>query len=134
MDIATSVAVIAGLMLINTIFIVAALVRAIRTLGEVNKFAEMARLQLAPIAHDAAQILSDIRSIVKSIDKEMGKVGDSLTAVRETALSLREFEASIRQRVERPLVDLVTLLSALVTGARVFWSHFAKSDGSETGP
>ena len=126
MDVSTSVTIIAALIFVNTIFIVAAIVRLIKTLGEVQKLAEMDRLQLAPMTHDVTQIVGDIRSIVRTADKEMDKVGDSLTAVRDTARSLREFEATIHERIERPLLDLATILSAIVKGGAVFWKHFSK--------
>ncbi len=126
MDIELSVAIIAGLIFLNTIFVVAAIVRLMKVLGEGQKFLEMARLQLAPITHDVTQIVGDIRNIVKAVDKEMDKVGDSLTAVRDTARSLRDFESTIQERIERPLLDLTAILSALVRGGRVFWQHFAK--------
>ncbi len=126
MDISVSVAVIAGLLFINTLFIIVALVRLIKTLGEAHKFIEMARLQLAPITHDVTEIVGDVRTIVKSLEKEMGKVGDSLTAVRDTTRNFQEFEALIQDRIERPLLDITAVLSALVKGGHVFWRSFSK--------
>ncbi|MFQ5649648.1 MAG: DUF948 domain-containing protein [bacterium] len=126
MDISISVAIIAGLLLVNTFFLIAALVKAVRAFGEAQKLFEMTRLQLAPIAHDVTQIIADVRTIVKSVEKEMDKVGDSLTAVRDTTRNLKEFEAMIQERIERPLLDITAVLSALVKGGRAFWSTFAK--------
>ncbi|RMF69224.1 MAG: DUF948 domain-containing protein [Calditrichaeota bacterium] len=126
MDTSLSLAVIAGLLLVNTVFIVAALVRAMRTMGEAQRFIEMARLQLAPLSHDVTQIISDVRSIVRGVEREFPKIGDSLTAVRDTTRNLREFESMIQERIERPLLDVTAVLSALVRGSRVFWHNFKK--------
>lgn len=126
MDVSISVAIIAGLMLVNTIFVVAVLIKAMRAFGEARKLLEMARLQMAPLAHDVTQIMGDVRSIVRSVEKDMDKVGESLAAVRDTTQNLREFEAMIQERIERPLLDITAMLSAIVKGGRVFWSHFMK--------
>lgn len=126
MDISVSLTIIAALIFINTIFLSAALFKAIKMFAEAQKFVEMARLQIAPITHDVTQIIGDVRTIVKMIDKEMGKVGDSLSAVRDTTRNLREFEAMIQERIERPLLDITAILSALVKGGKVFWHNFTK--------
>jgi uncharacterized protein YoxC len=127
MDISLSVAIIAGLIFIITVFIVVALIKVFKALTEAQKLMETVRLQVAPIAHDLTHILSDVRSIVRSAEKEMGKVGESITAVRDTTRNIQEFEAMIQERIERPLLDVTAVLSALVKGGRVFWNNFNKS-------
>ena len=126
MEISTSVAIIAGLLLVNTVFIVTGLIRAMKTMTEAQKFIEMARLQIAPISHDVTQILSDVRSIVRTAEKDMDKVTDGLSAMRDTAVNLKEFEQRIQERIERPLLDIATTLSALAKGGKVFWTYLLK--------
>lgn len=126
MVISVSIAVIAGLILINTIFLVAVLIKAVKAFGEAQRLLEMVRLQIAPITHDVTQIISDVRSIVRTAEKEMVKVEDSITAVRDTTRNLREFEALIQERIERPLLDITAVLSALIKGGKIFWHNFVK--------
>ena len=126
MDISVSVAIIAALITINTLFIVIALFKAIKVFGEIQKLVEMVRLHIAPVSHDLTHILGDVRSIVKAAEGEMGKVGDSITAVRDTAVNLKEFEEMLQERIEQPLLDVTSVLSALVKGGRVFWNNYAK--------
>ncbi|MFQ5823164.1 MAG: DUF948 domain-containing protein [bacterium] len=126
MVISVSLAVIAGLILINTVFFVVALIKAIKAFGEAQRLLEMIRLHLAPITHDLTQILSDTRSIVRSAEKEMVKVEDSITAVRDTAKNIKDFESMIQERIERPLLDITAVLSALIKGSKVFWNNFIK--------
>lgn len=121
-----SVAIIAGLLFINTLFIIVVLIRALKVLGEFQKLIEMVRLQISPIIHDLTQILTDVRSIVRTAEKEMVKVEDSLTAVRDTTRNIKEFEALIQERIERPLLDLTAIISALVKGGQVFWQNVIK--------
>lgn len=126
MDLSISVAIIAGLLLIITVFLIAVFIKAIKALTEAQKLMEMARLQIAPITHDLSQIVGDIRTIVKSVEKEMYKVGDSLSAIRDTTRNVKAFEEMIQERIERPLLDITAVLSALVKGGRVFWSSISR--------
>ena len=126
MDISVSVAIIAALITINTLFMVIVLFKAIKVFGEIQKLIEMVRLHIVPVSHDVTHILGDVRSIVKAAEGEMGKVGDSITAVRDTAVNLKEFEEMIQERIEQPLLDVTSVLSALVKGGRVFWNNYAK--------
>lgn len=126
MDSSTSLAIIAALFLLNTIFLVAVLVRALGVLREARKFIEMVRLQIAPLTYDAGRIMNDVRSIVHKTEREMDKLGDGLTAVRDTARNIKEFEELIQERIERPLLDITAILSAIVKGGRVFWYNAFK--------
>ncbi len=126
MVISVSVAIIAGLLFVNTLFLVIVLIRAYTTMGEAKKLVEMVRLQISPITHDLTQILSDVRSIVRTVENEMGKVSDSISAVRDTVRNLHEFETMVQERIERPLLDITAVVSALVKGGRVFWNNFFK--------
>ena len=122
MDISTSVALIAGLLLLNTIFLVAFLIKAFKAFSEARKFFEMAKLQLAPISHDVTKITTQVTGILASVQKQMNTVGDSLSHVRDTTRNLKEFEFMIQERIQNPLLEITALLSALVKGGKVFWN------------
>jgi len=121
MDISTSVMLIAGLLLLSTIFLVVFLVKAFKTFSEAQKLLETARLQLTPISHDVTRITTEVRGILTSVQKDLDKVGDSLDHVRDTTRNLKEFEYMIQERIQEPLLEITTLLSALIKGGRVFW-------------
>jgi uncharacterized protein YoxC len=126
MVITISVAVIAALFFVITVFIVAASVRAFKAFGEAQKLLEAARFQLAPVTHDLTQILSSVRTIARSAENQLDKVSESVNAVRDTARNIREFEALIQERIERPLLDITAVLSALLKGGKVFWNNVRK--------
>ena len=122
MDISISVALIAGLLLLNTISLVAFLIKAFKAVSEARKFFEMAKLQLAPISHDVTKITTQVTGILASVQKQMNTVGDSLSHVRDTTRNLKEFEFMIQERIQNPLLEITALLSALVKGGKVFWN------------
>lgn len=122
MVISISVAVIAALMFIITVFIVAAAVRAFKAFGEAQKLMETVRFQIAPITHDLTQILSHVRTITRAAESQIEKINESVTAVRDTARNIKDFEALIQERIERPLLDITAVFSALLKGGKVFWN------------
>ncbi|HEX9653172.1 MAG TPA: DUF948 domain-containing protein [bacterium] len=126
MVLSISVAAIAVLFFIITVFIVAASIRAFKAFGEAQKLMETVRFQIAPIAHDLTHILGNIRSIARAAENQLDKVSESVTAVRDTARNIKEFEALIQERIERPLLDITAVFSALLKGGRVFWNNFRR--------
>lgn len=122
MDISTSVMLIAGLLLVNTIFLVVFLVKAFKTFSEARKLFETTRQQLVPISHDITRITTEVKGILTSVQKDMDKVGESLDHIRDTTRNLKEFEFMIQERIQEPLQEIATLLSALIKGGRVFWN------------
>ena len=126
MDISTSIALIAGLLLLITIFLVVFLLKAFKTFSEAQKLFEAARLQIVPISHDITRITTEVRGILASVQKDMDKVSDSLDHVRDTTRNLKEFEFMIQERIQEPLLEITTLLSALMKGGRVFWRTLSR--------
>ncbi|MCA9742256.1 MAG: DUF948 domain-containing protein [Deferribacteres bacterium] len=116
-----AVSVIALCCIILTTGVISVAIKARATLNEAHKLIEQVRFQTAPLVHDATQIAGDIRSIVKTLEREMPKVGDSLDALKGTAMDIREFETMLRERVERPLLDLTSIIAGLSKGLVIFW-------------
>ncbi len=121
MDISISVTFIAIFLFIITVFLVIFLIKAIGAFTEAQKFMEMIRLQTPPLLHDVTQIMGEVRSMVKSARKGVDTVEASLVHVQETTRNIREFEAMIQKRVEQPLLEIVSILSAFIKGGKVFW-------------
>ena len=124
MIISISVAVIAVLLFVMTLFVVAASIRAFKAFGEAQKLMETVRFQIAPITHDLTQILGHMRIITHAAEKQIEKISESVTAVRDTARNIKEFEALVQERIERPLLDITAVFSALLKGSKVFWNKF----------
>lgn len=126
MEISTSVMLIAGLLLLNTVFLVAFLVKAFKVFSEAQKFLETARMELTPISHDVTRITTQVSGILASVQKDLDKVGDSLDHVRDATRNLKEFEYMIQERIQEPLLEIATFLSALIKGGRVFWRTLSR--------
>ncbi len=116
-----SVVVIAACMLFIMMAAVSTLWRIRRVAMEAERLVETVRMHLPPLIHDMTKITSDIRSIVHTLERQTPKVGDMIEALRVTARDVQDFERMIRERLERPLLDLTALVSGIARGIVTFW-------------
>jgi uncharacterized protein YoxC len=114
-----SVTVIAAIMVAAVLFLIPTLLQIRRTAHEVEKIIEAIRVQIAPLGHDLTITAQEINSILQSIHRQVDKVEDGITTVRDTAVRLREFEEGILRRF-KPLLEVTTLVNALRRGIETF--------------
>lgn len=126
MEPSVSLTIIVVLLSIITLFLVGALIKAMQMMSEGRKLMELSRMHLVPLSHDLSQLINDVRSIIKAVEEQVDKMGEGVTAVRDTAINLRDFEATMQDRIERPLLEVAAILSALLKGGQVFWRKFNK--------
>jgi uncharacterized protein YoxC len=118
---AWSLVIIAVSMLMIMMAAVTTLLRLRKVAIEAEKLVEMVRMNIPPLVHDITKITSDIRSIVHTVERQAPKLGDAMEALRSTARDVHDFERMILERLQRPLLDLTTLVSGVVRGIVSFW-------------
>jgi uncharacterized protein YoxC len=111
-----SVAIIALCMIGVALAATAVLLRVRKLVRELEKLAETTRLHLPPLMHDVTQITSDVRSIVRNVEREVPKLQDAFSSIRDTAREVHQLQQMIRQRVERPLLEMAGLIGTLLGG------------------
>lgn len=108
-----SVTVIAVVMVVAVLFLILVLLQIRRTARQVEKVLETARMQIVPLSHDLTVISQEVRGVLQSIHRQVDGVEESITTVRDAVVRLREFEEEILPEIERPLLELTTLISAV---------------------
>ncbi len=121
MVLTVSVAFIAFCMLLIMAAIVMTLMRVRSLLREAEKFVETVRMHVPPLMHDVTQISSDVRSIVRSVERDMPKLSRAMDSLRATAGDIHDLERAIRERIERPLLGLSGVIGGLLHGFNAFW-------------
>lgn len=99
------------------VFVIGMLILAFqlrRTAREAEKFIETARQHIAPLSHDMAIIVNDSKKIVDSAKAQVEKVEQGVEAIRDTAFNLKSFEMAIQERIERPIVETVSYITAFL--------------------
>ena len=120
-----SVTVIAVCMLAITIAMIPILLAIRKFISELNKLTEQARLQTAPLVHDATLAMGTVRTILTNLERDLPKVSEGINDLRGTAADIREFERMLIDRVERPLLDLTAIIAGISKGLVVFWRTLA---------
>jgi uncharacterized protein YoxC len=111
-----SITVIAASVVVFTLFLVPVLLQVRRTSRELEKLIDIARLQMVPLSHDLTAISSEVNGILKSIHRQIDKVEEGITSVRDVARNFQVFQMAIQRVVEEPLVELAALVRAVVRG------------------
>ena len=77
-------------------------------------------MQIVPVSHDLTIVSQEVNGIIQSIHRQVDKIEEGVTTVRDGAERLREFEEDMVQRIEKPLMEMATLLSAVTRGVDTF--------------
>jgi uncharacterized protein YoxC len=115
-----SVTVIAAIMVVAVLFLIPILMQIRRTAREVEKTLETARMQIVPLSHDLTVISQEVNGILQSIHRQVDRVEEGITSVRDTAVRLQEFEKEIEKKIESPLLQFAALVSAVSRGVEAF--------------
>jgi len=115
-----SVAVIAASIVLFIAFLIPVLLQIRRTSRELEKLFDTARMQVTPLSHDLTAISLEIKGILQSVRRQVDKAEDGITAVRDAAFRLKEFQAQIEQTIEGPLLELAALVRAVSRGVETF--------------
>ncbi len=121
-----SITVIAVSIVVFTIFLIPVLLQIRRTSRELEKLIDTTRLQMVPLSHDLTTISSKVNGILKSIHRQVDKVEDGITSVRDAARNLHSFQMEIQRVIEEPLIELAALVRGVVHGLDVLLSSFRR--------
>jgi uncharacterized protein YoxC len=119
-----SVIVIAASTFAVAIVLIPVIVQIRRTAREAEKFLETTRMQIVPLSHDLTVVSKEVSGILQSIHRQVDRVEEGIATVRDAAGRLREFEETVLIRVEEPLLELATLISAVSRGITAFLRFF----------
>ena len=118
---AFSISVIAAIMVVAVIFLIPVLLQVRRTAREAEKVLETVRTQILPLSHDLTLVSTEVKGILESLHRQFERAEDSITAVRDSAERLRDFEEEVLDRFGAPLFKLATLVGAVGKGVETFF-------------
>jgi uncharacterized protein YoxC len=111
-----SITVIAAAVVVFSLFLIPVLLQVRRTSRELEKLIDTTRLQIVPLSHDLTAISSEVNGILKSLHRQMDKVEEGITSVRDVARNFQVFQMEIQRVVEEPLIELSALVKGVVRG------------------
>ncbi len=116
-----SVTVIAAVMVGAVVCLVPVLMQVRRTAREAEKVLETVRMQIVPVSRDLTLISAEVNGILQSLHRQIERVEDSLSTVRDSAERLREFEEDVLRRLEPPVFRLARVFGGVSRGFETFF-------------
>ena len=110
------VAFITAGMIAILFFQISMLMQIRRTAIMLEKFLETARSHVVPLSHDLTVISQDLNAILHSVHRQVDKVEESITTIRDAAARIRGFGGKLFRRDEGPVLELMTLVIAAGQG------------------
>lgn len=102
------------------VYLIVVLARLKETLGHVEKDVKDLAAHALPILENTEYITARLKSVAENVDDQMLTVRESIASIREIADNVVALERKIQERIEGPVLDGVSYLSAIVTGIRTF--------------
>ncbi len=121
-----SIVVIAVFIVIFVIGLLIALVQIRRTAREAEKLMETTRQQIVPISHDLTIVVNDVKRIVQSIQNQVGMVEQGVGNIKDAVNRITHIEKTISERINQPIVEFATLISAISRALRTFFEFMRK--------
>lgn len=121
-----SVASIALCMLAIMIAVLVGIWRVRRVAMKAGEILEAVKLQIAPAIHDLTLISAEVRKVAQRIGGATAKIDDSVEALRQTAFDIRGFEMRLRERIEHPVMKVLSFVPGIRRGVLAFWHTMRK--------
>jgi uncharacterized protein YoxC len=102
------------------VYLIVVLARLKETLGHVEKEVKDLAAHALPILENTEYITARLKSVAENVDDQVLTVRESIASIREIADNVVALERKIQERIEGPVLDGVSYLSAIVTGIRTF--------------
>jgi uncharacterized protein YoxC len=115
-----SVMVIAVSVVVLIIFSIPVLLQVRRTSRELEKLIDTARMQLVPLSHDLTVISLEVKEILQSLHRQIDKIEDGVTSVRDSVLRLRNFQEELQEMVKEPLLEFASVAKGVIQGIEAF--------------
>ncbi len=102
------------------VYLIVVLARVKETLGHVERDVNDLAAHALPILENTEYITARLKSVAENVDDQVLTVRESIASIREIADNVVALERKIQERIEGPVLDGVSYLSAIVTGIRTF--------------
>jgi uncharacterized protein YoxC len=106
-----------------SIYLVMIFYRMEKSLDHLDKKVSALCEQTFPILENLHAITTKVRAITDNLDEQLNIVKDSVESFRSTVDEIVEFKRRVQNRIEEPVMDSVSFISALVKGVKVFFDR-----------
>lgn len=114
-----SIVIIAIVVVVFMIILIPVLIRVGNAAKEIAKLVETARYHIAPITHDIAVVMAQAKDVSESVSRQVLQIEGSIE-------KYKSYEAVIDEKIARPLIEFIALISGIFRGFNTFMQHFKR--------
>jgi uncharacterized protein YoxC len=109
-----------GALVVLSVFLILVLIRLRTVLTNLERDIRQFSDRAIPVLENLEDITSKFRTVATSIEQEVGSIKQTLGAVRQITENIVSFERRVQERIETPVMEVVSVISAIFTGIRTF--------------
>ena len=102
------------------LYLIVVLVQVRSFLEDVHKDIRELASKAIPVFENLEVITERVKHVSESIEGQIDMVKSSIRSVKEMADSIVEFERRVQERIEEPVIQSATMVSAFYRGIKTF--------------
>ena len=102
------------------VYMIVVLQRVRDTIGNVEKDVREITNRAVPVLDNMEYITARVKGITDNVDDQVAAVRESIASVKLVAENVVEMERRVQERIEGPILETVSFVSAVFKGVRTF--------------
>lgn len=102
------------------VYVILVLTRMRRVMTNLERDLKTFADRAIPILENIEEITTKFKNVAAIIEQEVGAIKESMAAVQQIAENVVNFERRVQERIEIPVMEAVSVISAVFKGVRTF--------------
>jgi uncharacterized protein YoxC len=102
------------------LYLILVLIRMKRVMTNLERDLKAFAERAIPVLQNIEEITTKFKNVAAIIEEEVGSIKESMAAVQQIAENVVNFERRVQERIEIPVMEAVSVFSALFKGVRTF--------------
>lgn len=109
------------------IYLIVSVKKLTKSVESIEKNVDDLQKNTAPVLENAVVVSGNVKEITDNLKVQVAKVNSIVDTVKGTTESIVEFEQKTQKKIEYQFDDTFNFISAIVKGAKSFWSALSGS-------
>ena len=106
------------------IYLISVLIRIRSIIADVERNLKELTSKAIPVFENLDVITKKIKSVTESIDEQVMMVKQSIQSIKDVADNIVSFERKVQERIEEPVLEIVSIFTGFFKGVRTFIERF----------
>jgi uncharacterized protein YoxC len=103
-----------------SVYLILTLIRMKRVMTSLERDLKAFADRAIPVLENIEEITTKFKNVAAVIEQEVGAIKESMAAIQQIAENVVNFERRVQERIEIPVMEAVSVVSAVFKGVRTF--------------